>query len=123
MARLPLASETWGKVTDGRVSRELIAFLRGLGVRIIVDTFTWDPGTVAADSALDTTLTAASYPSLTGLRVGQYVGVTSANMPTGLYIQGAWVAADDTLTIRLYNLTAGGLNMTSTAFTFFGVLV
>jgi hypothetical protein len=104
--------------------RDLYAFLREIFLRLrTFGTFTWDAPNLPANSTVDTTLTSATVPALTGLRIGQPVAVSPPSaLNSGIVVAGAWVAADDSLTIRLGNLTAGAINPASGTWAFQGVI-
>ncbi len=86
--------------------------------------FTWNPPNVPAASTVDTTLTTTDTAEVRGLRAGQAVAVTPpSTLLAGLVVGGAWVATDDTLTIRLGNVTAGALNADSGTWSFQGKVI
>lgn len=100
--------------------REVLYFLREIHRRVKFGSFTFDPGSVGAGTALDTTVTGDAF---TGLRAGMAIVVTPpSNINAGLGVT-AWVPADDTLTIRLLNVTAGALNPGSATWAFAGVMI
>lgn len=110
--------DTWG--ADGK---QTWRFLREVWARAKFNTFTWDPPNVPANSTVDTMLTSAAVPTLDGLRVGQAVTVSPpASFNAGLVIGGAWVVTDNSLTIRLGNITGVGINAASGTWTFQGVV-
>lgn len=116
MARFSPPLDNWS-------DREKTSLLRDLARRVIVDSFAWDPGSVSANSYLDTTLTAASYPAVTGLRAGMWIALTPpAGLNAGLLFT-AWVATDNTLTIRLRNLTGSPVDTSSGTWSLLGVLL
>jgi hypothetical protein len=104
--------------------KELYVFLREIFVRgRTFGTFTWDPPNVPGTSTVDTTLTTTTVAELKGLRVGQPVFVSPpSTINAGIVFGGAWVATDDTLTIRLGNVTAGPINPASGTWAFQGVI-
>ena len=111
--------DTWKP--DGR---EIFAFLREIYTRDKFGSFTWNPPNVPAASTVDTTLTTTDTAEVTGLRAGQAVYVTPpSTLLAGLICGGAWVNADDTLTIRLGNVTAGALNADSGTWAFQGKVI
>jgi hypothetical protein len=113
---------TAGFPTDRMDERQRAAFLREVYTRVKADTFTWNPPNVPATSAVDTTLTTTDAPELTGLRAGMPVAVTPpSTVDTGI-TWGAWVGADDTLTIRLRNHTGSDVDMASGTWGYMGVL-
>ncbi|HYF52976.1 MAG TPA: hypothetical protein VEA41_01820 [Salinarimonas sp.] len=113
---VPLPQDTWG-------DRDTMSFLREVHTRIKAASFTWNPASVSAGATLDTTLTSASVPQLKGLRAGMAVQVTPpSSINSGLHVTGAWVPADNQLTVRLYNSTAGALDAGSAIWAFMGVL-
>lgn len=101
--------------------RDLYIFLRELFTRHrTFGTFIWNAPNVPGASTVDTTLTTSEF---TGLRVGQPVYVTPPSaIDSGIVLGGAWVATDDTLTIRLGNVTAGAINPASGTWAFQGVI-
>lgn len=105
--------------------RELYVFLRELYTRErTFGSFTWNAPNVPGASTVDTTLTTADADVLKGLRVGQAVYVTPpSTIDAGIVCGGAWVAADDSLTIRLGNVTAGAIDPASGTWSFQGVIV
>jgi hypothetical protein len=104
--------------------REVFVFLRELFTRgRTFGTFTWNPPNVPGASTVDTTLTTSDADVVKGLRVGQPVYVSPpSTINAGIICGGAWVATDDTLTIRLGNVTAGGINPASGTWAFQGVV-
>lgn len=115
-------SWTAGFPTDRMDERGTRAFLREVYTRVKSDTFTWDPPNVGADAAVDTTLTTTDAPELEGLRAGMPIQVTPPSAVDAGITWGAWVATDDTLTIRLRNHTGSGVNMASGTWGYMGVL-
>src|SRR5688572_9410149 len=103
----------------------VFAFLREMFTRgRTFGTFTWNPPNVPAATTVDTTLTTTDGEQLEGLRVGQAVHVTPpSTLDSGIVCGGAWVATDDTLTIRLGNVTAGAINPTSATWAFDGKVI
>lgn len=90
--------------------RELRRWFRDLHIRAKWGTFQVSRSGVEANATTDQTITAAAQPILTGLRVGMYVHVSPPpTLDAGLVVGGAWVAADDSITIRLGNLTTGAI--------------
>jgi|GEM_PF-3430610 len=109
--------ESW-KDSDSR------GFLREIHKRIKFGSFTWNPPNCAANTTTDTTLTTSDTDAVDGLRAGMAVSVTPpSTLDAGLVVGGAWVATDNTLTIRLGNLTAGGINPASGTWAFMGTLI
>jgi hypothetical protein len=99
--------------------RELYALLSDLRARKSWVTFTWNPPNVPAASTVSTTLTIVD-GDFAGLRVGQSVSVTPpAAIDEGL-VWGAYVGTNDTVTIRLGNVTALGINPASGTWTLEG---
>jgi hypothetical protein len=103
--------------------REIGSFLREIFTRIKFGSFTWDPPSVSANTTVDTTLTTTDAPQVEGLRTGMSVKVTPPSTVDAGLLLDAWVPADDQLTVRLRNVTGSGINMTSTTWSFMGVLV
>jgi len=104
-------------------SKELRRFLREIHRAFAArGSLTWNPPNVGASTSVDTTLDVATYPSLQGLRPGMHVTITPPSSVTAGIMGWAWVAADDTLTIRLANVTAGAIDLGSGEWSFMGVL-
>lgn len=104
--------------------RDRNVVLRDLAKRLIVDSFTWDPGEVPASSVLTTTLTSSSYPGVKGLRVGMAVSLTPpSDLDDGLFVAAAYVGSDDSLTVKLRNATASPVNQGSGEWSFIGGLL
>lgn len=100
---------TWG-------DREINQWMRDVRDRQSWVTFSWNPPNVPAASTVDTVLT-TSDGDFAGLRAGQSVNVTPpAAIEAGL-VWGAFVATDDTITIRLGNVTALDVNPASGTWT------
>jgi len=111
--------DTWS--AEGR---EMFLFLREIYVRGKFDSFTWNPPSIGATTTVDTTLTTTDAPQVIGLRVGQAVYVSPPyTLDAGLVFGGAWVATDDTLTIRLGNVTASPINPASGTWAFSGEVI
>jgi hypothetical protein len=109
---------------DNWSMREVFAFLREIYARPKWNSFTWNPPNVPANSTVDTTLTTSDAEVLTGLRVGMPVSVSPpSTIDSGIVCAGAWVATDDTLTIRLANVTALGVNPASGTWAFHGKVI
>lgn len=112
-----LPQERWEKA-------EQFTFFREIYQRVKFSSFTWNPPNVPATSTVDTTLTVTDAASLKGLRVGQPVHVSPpSTLDSGLAVGGAWVATDDTITIRLANVTAGAINPASGTWAYSGVML
>jgi len=115
---------TLSSIKDSATEREKFDAIREFARRFVGDTFTWDPGNVAANSILTTTLTTTSYPEVAGLRVGMSIQLTPpSDLDDDLKIDAWWCATDDTLTIRLRNDTGSGIDQGSGDWAFVGVLV
>jgi hypothetical protein len=104
-------------------SKELYAFLREVWYRPKSNSFTWDPPNIPANSTVDTSLDTSTTPEVEGLRAGQPVSVSPPSTIDGGLMWGAYVAADDTLTIRLGNLTGGAINPVSGTWSFSGMVL
>lgn len=102
--------------------KELYSFLREIHRRLVFGSFTWNPPNVPAASTVDTTLTTSTVAELRGLRTGMVATVSPPSAIDAGLIWGAWVPADDQLTIRLANVTAGGINPGSGTWAFQGVI-
>ncbi len=99
---------------DNASDQEWRDFMRELNSRLLCDTFTWDPGSISANTVAATTLTAASYPALQGLRTTMVVTVTPPDdLDSGLRLLHCTCATDDTLTIRLENVTGSPIDQGS----------
>lgn len=117
---------SWGVgLPQGRWSDlEREAFFRDIYRRLNGASFTWNPPSIGANTTVDTTLTTTDAPEVKGLRVGQAVSVTPpSTLDAGLAVSGAWVATDNTLTIRLANVTASPINPASGTWAYHGRLV
>lgn len=103
--------------------KDLYVFLREIYTRHrTFGTFTWNPPNVPASSTVDTTLTTSTVPELKGLRAGQPVYVSPPSSIDAGVGAVAWCPADDQLTIRLLNVTAGPINPASGTWAFQGVI-
>lgn len=112
-----------GKPLDKWQDRELFIFFREIYTRLKFDNFTWNPPNVPANSTVDTTLATSDDARLKGLRVGMAVTVSPpATLDAGIIYGGAWVFADDTLTIRLANVTGAGINPVTGVWSYFGMV-
>lgn len=116
MSRFQIPQDNWS-------DRDKDFCLRDISRRVIVDSFVWDPGAVGANSYLDTALTSASYPALTGLRTGCFVSLTPPSTLDNALSFYAWVPGNDSLTIRLINRSGGSVNMGSATWAFLGVIL
>lgn len=106
----PFPTERWQE-TDVRT------YLREIYTRLKFGTVTVNPGNVSANSTLDTAVT------VDGLRTGMPVFVSPpSTLDSGIAFAGAWVASNNTLTIRLANVTAGGINPASATWAYAGVI-
>lgn len=119
-----MSSWSTPRIMDSIPDKELLAFIREVHTRLRgFASFTWDAPSVGANTTVDTTLTSATIPVLAGLRAGQSVTVTPpSGIDTGLMVTG-WVPADDSLTIRIANITAAPINEASGTWTFSGVII
>jgi hypothetical protein len=117
-------SWTSGKPQDTWKPAEVFQWLREIYARGKFDSFTWNPPSIGATTTVDTTLTTTDAPEVEGLRVGQAVYVSPpSTLDAGLVFGGAYVAADDTLTIRLGNVTASPINPVSGTWAFSGKVI
>lgn len=66
-----------------------------------------DLASIAASSAADATLT------ISGAAAGDSVIINAAGLTAGLLLCQAYVSAADTVTVRLYNTTAGAIDEAS----------
>lgn len=104
--------------------REAYTFLREIHTRCKFGSFTWDAPSIAANTTVDTALTTTDAAVLKGLRAGMAVTVSPpSTLDTGLVVGAAWVATDDTLTIRLGNLTGSAINPASGTWAFYGSVI
>jgi len=110
-----LPQDTWDE-------HKKMDFLREIWHRLKFGTFTWDPPSVTASSHADTTLTSATVPALAGLSAGMLVHVTPPSTIAAGIVVSSWVTANNSLTIRLRNLTAGAINLPSGTWGFQAVL-
>lgn len=110
-------------VTAQSKERELAYFFQEICTRVKFDVFTWNPDPVPASSTLSTTLTAATYPELTGLRVGMAVRVTPPATLTAGVVVDCYVGTDDTLTVLLTNVTAAPIDLASADWPFMGIVI
>lgn len=115
----PQPRDTW-------TPKERADFEREVWTRVKFGSFDWTPPLIAANTttafvvgpgaAVDTRVTV-------GLRVGMPVSVTAPDvMVNGLSAQ-ALVAANDTLTIAIANVTAGGLTPPAGTWAFQGMVI
>jgi len=91
-----------------------------LARRHVTGEVTWDVPSIGATTTTDTTLSdLATYPELKGLRAGKHVTVTPpSDLNAALGVIGAWCAADNQLTIRLRNFSAGAIDQGSGTWSF-----
>lgn len=103
-------------------NRELYDFTRALAKRLVTGEFTWNAPSCAANTTTDTTLTTSTASIIGLMRSGMVVYVTPpSTLSAGLVFGGAWCAADQTLTLRLGNITAAPIDPSSGTWTFWGV--
>lgn len=115
-ARLPSPLDKWSDVEWGNWAREISSRFRW-------GSFTWNAPNVPAASTVDTTITTLDDPAVTGTRTGMAIHVTPpATLDNGLVVS-AWVATDNTLTVRIGNVTAGDINPASGVWIFSGNLL
>ncbi len=110
-------------VTAQSSERELAYFFQEICTRVKFDSFTWNPDSVPATSTLATTLTAAAYPEVTGLRVGMAINVTPPSTLTAGIVVDAYVDTNDTLTVLLTNVTGAPIDIGSTDWSFMGIVL
>ena len=102
---------------------DVVRFLKEVWVTQKSGSFTWNPPNVPAASTVDTVLTTSDGGGLAGLRAGMSVSVSPpSSIDSGLG-WGAFVASDNTLTVRLVNVTAGGINPASGTWAFHGTVI
>ena len=103
--------------------RELAYFFQEICTRVKFDVFTWNPPAVAASTTVATVIDAATYPQVTGCRIGMPIKVTPpSTFPAGMDVD-AYVAADDTITVVLTNYTAAPIDIGSTDWPFMGIVL
>lgn len=116
MSRFQVPLDTWGE-------RDKTAVLRDMSKRIIVDTFTWDVPSILATTTTDTTLTTTDDAAVKGLRAGCFVTVTPpSTLNAGLIVGSAWCAADDTLTVRIRNVSGSTIDQASGTWAYLAVV-
>lgn len=117
-------SWTSGFPQEGRwQERDLFAYYREIYRRMKFGSFTWNPANVPANSTVDTTLTTTDSADIDGLRDGMAISVTPPSNITAGIVWGAWVANDDTLTVRLVNVTGSGIDLGSGTWAFQGMVL
>lgn len=99
---------------------ELRQFVAGT---VLAASFTWNPPNVPGASTVDTTLVAPLFPTLGGLVAGMPIYVTPPSSLNPGLTATAWVAADNTLTVRLANVTAGPIDPVAGTWSFLGVII
>jgi hypothetical protein len=99
------------------------SFLREIHTRVKFGSFTWNPDSVPANSVLETTLTSASVTALTGLRTGMSIHLTPPSSIDDSIDTLAYVAADDSLTVRLKNTSGSPVDIGETTWRFHGVVI
>lgn len=103
--------------------RELAYFFQEICQRVKFDVFTWDPPSVAASTTTATVIDAATYPEVTGCRVGMAIKVIPpSTFPAGMVLD-AYVATDDSITVVLTNFTAAPIDIGSTDWPFMGIVI
>lgn len=110
------------KLSERADDRTRMAFMRSLGTRLIVDTFTWDVPNLPSNTVVNTTLTTSTTPAVEGLRAGMPIMVNPPSSFSSELLWGAYVGADDTLTIRIRNHTGSPINPASGVWSYFGVI-
>lgn len=102
--------------------RERLNFFQEIATRFKFATFTFDPANVPAGTTLTTTLTTTTTPQVSGLRTAMPIHVTApSNVASGVIVDG-FVAANDTLSVRIVNTTAVDVNLTSATWAFMGII-
>jgi hypothetical protein len=102
---------------------DVYKFQREIHTRLKFGSFTWNPPNVPAASTVDTVLTTSDSGDFVGLRVGMSVSVSPPSAIDAGLGWGAFVATDDTLTVRLVNATALGINAASGTWSFHGMVI
>lgn len=114
-----IPQDTWGAE-----SRSAWRWLREMWQRgKTFGSFTWNPPNVPANSTVTTTLTTTDAAVLEGLRAGQAVTVTPPSAIDEGLMWSAFVGTDDTLSIRLANVTGGAINAASGTWVFDGKVI
>lgn len=110
-------------VTSKSTEREKEYFFQEICTRVKFGTFTWDPPSIAASTTTTTVIDAATYPEVTGCRVGMAIKVVPpSTFPAGMVLD-AFVATDDTISVMLTNYTAAPIDMAETDWPFFGIVI
>ena len=87
------------------------------------NTWIYDLPSIAANTTADIVFTTADSDVFKGLRVGMQISVTPpSTLDAVLIVSAAWVATDDTLTVRIDNYTASAINAASGTFAYEGIL-
>jgi len=102
----------------------LLLWANDLARRFVWGSLTWNPASINATTTVDTTFSDLTlYPELKGLRAGMPVTVTPpSDLNAALGVIGCWCPADDRLTIRLRNFSAGAIDQGSGTWGFTQVL-
>ncbi len=111
-------------LSENASDREIRDFLRAVAYRwntLKSGTFTWDPPSVGAGATVNTALTSATIPALTGIVAGMPVRVTTPSTISAGLIAQSWVSATNELTISLTNVTAAPIDDPSGTWGFLGV--
>lgn len=87
--------------------------------------FTMQGFIFAAAGVFDVTVTAALDDArLAGLRIGMPVTVSpSSTLAASVIVGAAWVATNDTLSMRIVNVSAVPVNQAAATWSYFGVLL
>ena len=113
---IPVPQDRWKE-------REVFSFLREVWRRMKFASFTLDLPSIAGNTTVDVTLTTTDDDAGTGLRAGMPIHVTPpSTLDAGLVVSAAWVATDDTLTVRVDNITGGAINAASGTWSYMGAL-
>lgn len=98
-------------------------FVTEMYTRFKFGSVTWNPPNVPAASTVDTVLTTSDSGDLTGLRAGMSISVTPPSAIDSGLGWCAFVATDNTLTVRLVNATTGAINPASGEWTYHGMVL
>jgi hypothetical protein len=97
--------------------------IRDMSSRTIVDSFTWDPPNVGAGASVDTTITTSTDVAVRGIRAGSHITLTPPSDLTAGLLFIAWSGTDDTLTVRLTNITGSPINQGSGTWVYKAMIV
>lgn len=90
-----------------------VGILAGNVQSLNIVSVTWDIPSVAANTTEEESFT------LAGVKTGDYVHVSKADLDAGILFGSARVSADDTVTVQITNPTAGAVDAASETVTVF----